>query len=217
MRTKYESLFAARLGAAGVVGVLRAPSAEQALIAVQAAVRGGLKAVEVTLTTPGAEAVLDDLSHTLPKGVLLGAGTVLSTTQAETAIASGATFLVSPHLGENILEVARYHSVSYVPGVLTPTEIVRALQLGVGVLKVFPIASAGGVSYLKHLRGPFPNLQVMVTGGVSPHQATSYREAGALAVGIGSNLFPEDALTTGDAHATEQVTPNALRVAGMSR
>jgi len=124
-----------------VVGVLRAPSAELALTALRAAVRGGLRALEVTFTTPGAEAVLRELARTLPEGVLLGAGTVLDAAQAEAAVESGAAFLVSPHLGEDVLEVARRHGVPYLPGVLTPTEVVRALHLGAEVLKVFPIGS----------------------------------------------------------------------------
>ncbi len=211
----YYQTFAQRLAGARIVGVVRAPSAELALTAVQAAVRGGLRAVEVTFTTPGAEMVLRELARTLPEGVLIGAGTVLDALQAEAALESGAAFLVSPHLGEDVLVVARRHGVPYLPGVLTPTEIVRALRLGAAVLKVFPVGSAGGAGYLGDLRGPFPDLRVMVTGGVTPGEVPAYRQAGALAVGLGSNLFPKDALAAGDADAVERATREALRQAGV--
>lgn len=196
--------------------MLRAPSAELALTAVQAAVRGGLRAVEVTFTTPGAETVLRELASTLPEGVLLGAGTVLTGAQAETAVASGAAFLVSPHLGEDVLAVARRYGVPYLPGVLTPTEVVRALSLGAEMVKVFPAGSAGGVAYLKDLLGPLPDLPALVTGGISPKEVPGYIEAGAVAVGLGSNLFPKGALAAGDADAVERATREALRQAGVS-
>jgi 2-dehydro-3-deoxyphosphogluconate aldolase/(4S)-4-hydroxy-2-oxoglutarate aldolase len=205
--------FAAHLEAAAVVGVLRAPSAELALTAVQAAVRGGLRAVEVTFTTPGAETVLRELASTLPEGVLLGAGTVLDAPQAEAAVENGAAFLVSPHLGEDVLVVARRHGVPYLPGVLTPTEIVRALRLGAAVLKVFPVSSAGGAGYLRDLWGPFPDLRVMVTGGRRARRSPRLPAGRALAVGLGSNLFPKDALAAGDADAVERTTREALRQA----
>jgi len=211
----FHQTFAQRLAGARIVGVVRAPSAERALVAVQAAVRRGLAAVEVTSTTPGAEAVLRELSLTLPEGILLGAGTVLTAAQAEAAVANGATFLVSPHLGEDVFRVSQAAGVPYVPGVLTPTEVVRAMRLGAEVLKVFPAGSAGGVAYLKDLLGPLPDLRVMVTGGISPEEVPAYLSAGALAVGLGSNLFPKQALAAGDVGAITAATGDALRRAGL--
>lgn len=147
-------VFAEKLARARVVGIVWAASPELALTGVRAAVAGGLQAVEVTFSTPDAGAVIQALSRTLPEGVLLGAGTVLNAAQAETAIMNGAGFLVSPHLGEDVLDVAQDAGVPYLPGVLTPTEIVWAKVLGVDMVKLFPVGSAGGVRYLKDLFGP---------------------------------------------------------------
>jgi len=198
------------LRAGGVVGVLRAADAASAVQATLAAVRGGLRAIELTFTTPGVTDALRELQARLGPGVALGAGTVLDARQAHEAIEAGAQFLVSPHLGEDVLEVALEAGVPYLPGVLTPTEIVRAQVLGAGMLKVFPAGSSGGVAYLRDLRGPFPDLQVMVTGGITPAEVPAYLGAGALAVGLGSNLFPGEALRAGDWAAVERATREAL-------
>lgn len=114
-----------------------------------------------------------------------------------------------------MFRVAQAAGVPYVPGVLTPTEVVRATRLGAAVLKVFPAGSAGGVAYLKDLLGPLPDLLVMVTGGISPEEVPAYLSAGALAVGLGSNLFPKQALAAGDAGAITAATGEALRRAGL--
>ena len=198
----------------GVVGVLRAPSATSAVAGSLAAVRGGLRAIELTFTTPDVGAALRQLKAELPDGVLLGAGTILNAQQAHEAIDAGAAFLVSPHLGEDVLEVSKAAGVPYLPGVLTPTEIVRARRLGAEVVKIFPAGSAGGAAYLKDLLGPFPDLQAMVTGGIQPAEVGTYRNAGALAVGLGSNLFPKAALQNGDWDAVEAATKAALAQAG---
>ena len=209
----------AALRGAGVVGVLRAPSAERAVAASLAAARGGLRAIELTFTTPQVGAALRELRGRLPAGVMLGAGTLTTAAQAHEAIEAGASFLVSPHLGEDVLEVAQAAGVPYLPGVLTPTEIVRARRLGAQMVKIFPAGSAGGAAYLKDLLGPFPDLQVMVTGGIQPAEVPTYRQAGALAVGLGSNLFPKSALQDKDAEAAsaeiERATRTALEQAGV--
>lgn len=192
------------------MGVLRAADAASAVQAALAAVRGGLRAIELTFTTPGMTDALRELQARLGPDVALGAGTVLSAGQAREALEAGAQFLVSPHLGEDVLEVALEAGVPYLPGVLTPTEIVRAQGLGAGMLKVFPAGSSGGAAYLKDLLGPFPGLQVMVTGGITPAEVPTYLGAGALAVGLGSNLFPGEALRAGNWAAVEGATREAL-------
>lgn len=204
----------AALREAKVVGVLRAPSARAAVEAALAAARGGLRAVELTFTTPGVLEALRELRERLP-AVLLGAGTVLGAREAEAAAGAGAAFLVSPHLGEDVLELCRARGVPYVPGVLTPTEVVRARALGAEVVKLFPAGSSGGIPYLKDLLGPFPDLQVMATGGIKPAEVPAYLRAGALAVGLGSNLFPRAALEAGDWAAVETATRQALAEAGV--
>jgi 2-dehydro-3-deoxyphosphogluconate aldolase / (4S)-4-hydroxy-2-oxoglutarate aldolase len=200
---------------AKVVGVLRASSAEMAVEASLAAARGGLQAIELTFTTPDAAKAIEALHSQLPN-LLLGAGSVMNGAQAEAAIRAGASFLVSPHLSEEVLRTARKFAVPYIPGVLTPNEIVWAQSLGCEILKIFPIGSSGGLAYLKDLRGPFPDLKVMVTGGVAPHEVPAYLSAGAAAVGLGSQFFPKVALETGDWTGIEAATRAALISAGVS-
>ena len=210
MSTTLNTQLPTHLREMGVVGVLRAPSAASAVAGSLAAVRGGLRAIELTFTTPDVGSALRQLKAELPAGVLLGAGTILNAEQAHEAIDAGAAFLVSPHLGEDVLDVAKAAGVPYLPGVLTPTEIVRARRLGAEVVKIFPAGSVGGAAYLKDLLGPFPDLQAMVTGGIQPAEVSTYRHAGALAVGLGSNLFPKVALQNDDWNAVEAATKAAL-------
>ncbi|HEU4741113.1 MAG TPA: bifunctional 4-hydroxy-2-oxoglutarate aldolase/2-dehydro-3-deoxy-phosphogluconate aldolase [Meiothermus sp.] len=201
---------------ARVVGVLRAPSASSAVEAALAAVRGGLRALELTFTTPGVSGALRELQERLSEDVLLGAGTVMSAPEAEAAIEAGARFLVSPHLGEDVLELCRARGIPYIPGVLTPTEIVRARSLGAEVVKVFPAGSSGGIHYLKDLLGPFPDLEILATGGIKPSEVPAYLQVGVLAVGLGSNLFPKTALEAGDWDTVEAATRQALGEAGVA-
>lgn len=199
------------LAQARVVGVLRAPSASSAIEAAQAAVRGGLRALEVALTTPGALEALRTLRTRLPGYVRLGAGTVMDTEQGRLALEAGAEFLVSPHLGEDLLALG----VPYVPGVLSPSEVVRALRLGATVVKIFPAGSSGGVAYIKDLLGPFPGLKILATGGIQPDEVPAYLQAEVLAVGLGSNLFPKSALEQGQWAAVETTTRQTLAAAGV--
>jgi 2-dehydro-3-deoxyphosphogluconate aldolase/(4S)-4-hydroxy-2-oxoglutarate aldolase len=203
----------AQLRAAGVIGVLRAPNAGAAIQAALAADRAGLRVLELTFTTPGCLEALPPLLAQVSSGTLIGMGTVLNAQQARDAIAAGAQFLVSPHVGEDILEVALETDTPYLPGVLTPTEIVSALRLGARILKLFPAASSGGAAYLRDLRGPFPTVQLVPTGGVQPHEVGVYRAAGALAVGLGSHLFSLEAMERGDWSAMERSARTHLQQA----
>lgn len=175
----------AELRAARVVGVLRARSVEDALERSARAVAAGLRCVEVTFTTPGAAAAIRKLAARHPS-VLVGAGTVLSERQASAAAAAGARFLVSPHLDARLLERAADLGVPFVPGALTPSEVQRARDLGAPIVKIFPAARVGGPRYLRDLLGPFSDLEIMATGGVTLDDASDYLAAGALAVGLGS-------------------------------
>lgn len=173
-----------------VVGVLRSDDPTRALKLARAAMRGRLRALEVTCTVPNAAQVIATLRLEEPS-CLIGAGTVLSAAQADEVIRAGADFLVSPHFGVEILEIARAANVPYIPGVLTPTEVAAALSAGCEIVKIFPIARAGGVAYLRDLRGPFPQLKAIVTGGVTSAEVSAYLRAGALSVGLGE-LFTGD-------------------------
>jgi 2-dehydro-3-deoxyphosphogluconate aldolase / (4S)-4-hydroxy-2-oxoglutarate aldolase len=201
------------LRAARIVGILRADDDEAAVHAAIASVHGGLRALEIAFTTPNAARVIADLRHRLPDNVLLGAGTVMNTEDARAALEAGAGFLVSPHFSKSVLEVALETGIPYLPGVLTPTEVVSALELGVHAVKLFPIGSSGGVSYLQDLLGPLPSLRALVTGGITPNDAPRYLRQGALAVGLGSKLFPVDAVRNRDGAVVTSATESALREA----
>jgi len=191
-----------RLGAVGVVAVIRSPSYDDALDVSRILVTAGIRAVEITWTTPAAAAVVTALRDELPPDVLLGAGSLRTPAHAAKAAAAGADFLVSagspPTLVSAMLETGRL----VLPGVLTPTEILAVADLGVQAVKLFP-ALAYGPSGLAALRGPFPDLGCMPTGGVDLDDVESWFAAGALAVGLGSALAParitdsEHALLTG--------------------
>lgn len=202
--------FTKQLRQARVVGVLRANDAETAYQAALVACQNGLAALEITYTTPQAAAVIERL-RSAGLSSLIGAGTVTNAAQAQEAIRAGAQFLVSPHLGEDVLKVAQDSGIPYVPGVLTPTEINRATELGAGMVKLFPAGSAGGPAYVKDLLGPFPHLKLMVTGGITPSEVPTYLQAGALAVGLGGHLFPKKALQEGDWPAVAVAVQQALQ------
>jgi 2-dehydro-3-deoxyphosphogluconate aldolase/(4S)-4-hydroxy-2-oxoglutarate aldolase len=201
-----------RLADAKVVGILRVQSADAAVQAGMAAANGGLKAIEVAFTTPNAALAIRQLREQLPPDVLLGAGTVMTADNAKKALDAGALFLASPHLNEAVLEASLSAAAHYIPGVLTPTEIARALALGAAMVKIFPIGALGGIDYLKDIFGPFPDLQVMATGGVAPGDVLGYLQAGARVVGLGSKFFPAAELQRGDWAGITASTRSALEM-----
>ncbi|HWG84868.1 MAG TPA: bifunctional 4-hydroxy-2-oxoglutarate aldolase/2-dehydro-3-deoxy-phosphogluconate aldolase [Deinococcales bacterium] len=205
---KTEQLLS-RLAESRIVGVLRSPTAEAAVQAALVSGRAGLRAIEVMFTTPGAPDALRRLRDELPSGTLLGAGTILNAAHARQAAAANVDFLTSPHLGEDVLDAAQGLGLPYLPGVLTPTEVTKALALGAVGIKLFP-AGASGNLYLRELFGPFPDLRVLVTGGITPDQVPSFIRSGAFAVGLGSYLFPRSLLESGDWTAVEGLTKAAL-------
>lgn len=189
----------AALEAARVVGVLRAASAEAALSLAERAIAAGLRAIEITYTIPEAGRVIEELANRHPE-LEVGAGTVTTGEQAAAACEAGASFLVSPHFAGAVHETARRRGVPYVPGALTPSEVTAAAAAGGGMVKVFPVARLGGASYVRDLLGPYPELVLMVTGGVSLDSAADYLRAGARVVGIGS-LFGLEPAALGEALA----------------
>lgn len=159
---------------------------------------GGIHSVEITVEGEGGFAAIESVSAT---GVAVGAGTVLGIAEADRAVESGATFLVSPHLEPELVSWAIERGVPIVPGGLTPTEIVSAWKLGPPAVKVFP-ASVGGPAYLRSLLGPYPDLQLIPTGGVSVDNIDQFLEAGAVAVGVGGWLTGLDDLAEVTRRAT---------------
>ena len=178
--------FLTRLAEVGVVAVIRAASIDAALAVSHALVRGGVLGIEITFSTPGAPAAIARARHELP-GALIGAGTVLDEASLRAACDAGASFLVSPHTDETLIAAARKRGVPFLPGALTPTEIVRAWQLGATCVKVFP-GSAVGPSYLKAIKAPLPHIALMPTGGVDEKNLGDWLAAGAIAVGMGGAL-----------------------------
>lgn len=178
-----------KLGEAGVVAVLRAPSAELAVRMVQALVAGGVRGIEVTYSTPGAVDVVRTLDGLYGEEILLGMGTLTDVGQARQAQEAGARFIVSPHCDPRLGESMVATGLLVMIGAFTPSEIVSSWRLGADVVKLFP-GSLGGPSYLRTLRGPFPDIPIMPTGGVTAENVGEWFAAGALAVGAGSELCP---------------------------
>ena len=178
-----------RIGDLGLVAVVRGESREAAMEVVSALVEGGVLGIEVTFTTPEAAQVMRDLNEEYGDDILLGAGTVITREQAEESAEAGATFLVSPGSDPQLLPAMLETGLLVLPGALTPTEVMVARSLGAGALKLFP-GSMGGPSHLKALRGPFPDVPFIPTGGVSPDNIADWFAAGAFAVGAGSALAP---------------------------
>jgi 2-dehydro-3-deoxyphosphogluconate aldolase/(4S)-4-hydroxy-2-oxoglutarate aldolase len=172
---------------AAVLAVIRAPSAEGAVAAADALIRGGIRGIEVTYSTPDVPRVLTTLAERHGDAVLLGAGTLRTPEDAAEAAEAGARFLVSPGIDETVVEAMRATGATVIAGALTPTEVMRAERLGADVVKIFP-ASLGGPGYLHALRGPFPDVPLMPTGGVSADNLGDWLAAGAIAVGAGSEL-----------------------------
>ena len=182
----------------GVIPVVRAESADQALRAVAAILAGGVSVLEVTMTVPGAIGVIEQLAKAFGAEALIGAGTVLDPETADKCIQAGAQFIVSPALNEETIAFCRTSDVAIFPGALTPTEVVRAWNAGADAVKVFPAGAVGGASYLKALKAPLPQIELIPTGGVSLKTAADFIKAGAMALGVGADLVDMAALREGN-------------------
>ena len=191
----------------GLVPVLRAESAEQALALADAIAAGGVTVLEVTMTVPGAIRVMRWLAEER-SDILIGAGTVLDAETARICILEGAQFVVSPALNLKTIEMCHRYSVAVLPGALTPTEIVTAWQAGADVIKVFPASAMGGAKYLKTLKAPLPQIEMIPTGGVSLSTAHEFLQAGAFALGVGADLVDAKAIAEGK---PEIITENARK------
>ena len=188
-----ESIFPNR-----IAGVIRAGDGQVAFRACLAAIEGGVGTVEVTTGVPDWPDVVRGLIAS-GGGVPVGVGTVVTAAMVEQAAAAGAAFLVTPYLVPEVAEAARRHDLLLVMGALTPTEIHQALHVhGAQVVKIFPIAAAGGAAYLRMVSGPMPGIPVWVSGGIEIDQVAEYLELGVKAVGLTTALFPPDAVSAGD-------------------
>ncbi len=192
----------------GLVPVVRASSADEAMQVIEAIKAGGVNVLEITMTVPGAVRVIEKVADKYGSEVLVGAGTVLDPETARACLLAGAQFIVSPALNLDTIAMCHRYSAPICPGVLTPTEVITAWSAGVDFVKVFPCGSVGGASYVKNLKGPFPQVKIIPTGGVSLTTAADFIKAGASALGVGTDLVDVKAIREGNAHI---VTERAMQ------
>ena len=195
-RQKQEVLAALREG--GIVPVIRADSADMALRIVDALVAGGIRTLEITMTVPDAIGAIKAVADRFGSSVLLGAGTVTSRALAEGSLDAGAEFIVTPCVVPDVIAVAKERDVAVLPGAMTPTEVFTAWSSGGDIIKIFPASNVGGASYLKALKGPFPQIPLCPTGGVNLQTIGEFVKAGASAVGVGGELVSKAAIDAGD-------------------
>jgi 2-dehydro-3-deoxyphosphogluconate aldolase/(4S)-4-hydroxy-2-oxoglutarate aldolase len=192
----------------GIVPVVRASSSAEACLAADAVHEGGIPIVEITMTVPGAIDVISELVKNCGSDVLVGAGTVLSADVARRCIDAGAEFLVSPGLNLQTVAFAAGEGKLIMAGALTPTEVMAAWDAGADFIKIFPCGQVGGAKYIKALKGPFPQIPFIPTGGVNLNTAAEFLEAGAVALGVGGELVQADALK---ANKPEIIAENARK------
>jgi 2-dehydro-3-deoxyphosphogluconate aldolase/(4S)-4-hydroxy-2-oxoglutarate aldolase len=182
-----------RIEEIGIIPAIRVSSAEDALFAVEAVSRGRIPIVEVTLTVPNAHRVISHLVQNAPD-VIVGAGGVNDVETARSCLEAGAKFLTSDGLDPEIVNFAVRKSVVTIPGTLTPSEVISAWKMGPDFVKVVPCAQVGGESYIRALKAMFPNVPLIAAGGVDQQTASGFILAGAVALGIGAELIPREAI-----------------------
>lgn len=172
----------------GIVAVVRAESADEAKRITEACMKGGVPAIELTFTVPGAHKVIEELaSYYKNDDIILGAGTVLDAETARVAILSGAEYIVSPYFDEDTIKLSNRYAVPCMPGCMTIHDVVKALELGCDIIKLFP-GDAFGPGMVKAIKGPIPQANIMPTGGVDVNNVGEWIKAGVVAVGAGSSL-----------------------------
>ncbi len=182
---------------AGIVAVIRMKEPDKLRAVVDAIAEGGVRALEITMTVPGAVDLIRQIAPTLPSGFIFGAGTVLDADTVARVVDAGAQFVVSPVFRRSVVETCRAHAVAALPGCFTPTEILDAWDAGADIVKIFP-ATALGASYVKDVRAPLPQVKLMPTGGVTVENAGDWIRAGAVAVGVGTSLLDTNAIAAGN-------------------
>ncbi len=202
-----------RIRELGVIAVVRGASCAAAVEVSGALIEGGVLCIEITFTTPEAHRAMHELNEEYGDRILLGAGTLTEPDQVEKAVEGRATFLVSPGCDPELLPLMQRTGLAVLSGVLTPSEIMLAARLGAGAVKLFP-GSLGGPSYLKALRGPFPEVSFVPTGGVSAENVADWFAAGAFAVGVGGALAPP---SLGKGWERERVVERAERLVAAVR
>ncbi|MCD6284755.1 MAG: bifunctional 4-hydroxy-2-oxoglutarate aldolase/2-dehydro-3-deoxy-phosphogluconate aldolase [Anaerolineae bacterium] len=176
---------------------MRAQTSDQLIAAADAIKDGGVRVIEVTMTTPGALAVIEEATRRYGEEVLFGAGSVLDAETARAAILAGAGFVVAPTLKVEVVALCNRYSIPVMPGIMTPTEALTAWEAGADMVKLFP-ASFGGPAMIKAIRAPLPQLEIVPVGGVSLDNAAEFIRKGAAALGVGSSLVNQKLLDAGD-------------------
>jgi 2-dehydro-3-deoxyphosphogluconate aldolase/(4S)-4-hydroxy-2-oxoglutarate aldolase len=201
----------------GIVPVVRTNSAEAAIRSIEAIYRGGIKVAEITMTVPGAIRALEKVADQFGDKIVLGAGTVLDPETARACMLAGAEFFVTPALDVATIEMAAKYGKPIMPGALTPTEVVTAWKAGGDIIKIFPAGNVGGPKYIKALRGPFPQIEMVPTGGVNLETAGEFLKAGACAVAVGGELVDPKTIKEGKYEVFEERARQYLAVIQKAR
>jgi 2-dehydro-3-deoxyphosphogluconate aldolase/(4S)-4-hydroxy-2-oxoglutarate aldolase len=201
----------------GIVPVVRTTSAENAIKAVEAIYNGGIRAAEITMTVPGAVRALEKVADKFGDKIVLGAGTVLDPETVRICMLAGAEFFVSPSLNLATIAMAKRYSKAVMPGALTPTEVLAAWDAGADIVKIFPCGNVGGAKYIKALRAPYPQIEMIPTGGVNLETAGDFLKAGACAVAVGGELVDAKSVKEGRFDAIEEKARQYLAVIAKAR
>lgn len=214
MQTKLELMN--RLTENGVVAVIRRIPREKAMEVAESLIEGDVNALEITIDNDDALKIIKDLNTEFQDRAIIGAGTVLDEVSAELAIRSGAKFIVSPNLKKEVIRTTLRHGKVSIPGVMTPTEMVEAVECGADIVKVFP-ASVGGPEFIKNINGPLPHIYIMPTGGIGLHNAEDFIKAGAIAIGVGGNLVDKKVISEGDYSKLTAIAREYVGIVRISR
>ncbi|WP_250122409.1 bifunctional 4-hydroxy-2-oxoglutarate aldolase/2-dehydro-3-deoxy-phosphogluconate aldolase [Chroococcidiopsis sp. CCMEE 29] len=192
------------------IAVIRAPKIDQGYQMAKAVASGGMQLIEITWNSDCPEQLISQLRSELP-ACTIGTGTLLTLDQMEQAIAAGAQFLFTPHVDPVMIQAAIHKGLPIIPGALSPTEIVTAWLAGASCVKVFPVQAMGGASYIKSLQAPLGHIPLIPTGGVTLENAKEFLAAGALAVGLSGQLFPQQLVTSGNWEAIAQLAQTFMQ------
>ncbi len=206
-----------RITADAIVPVIRASTEQKAFMAVDALRKGGISVVEVTLTVPGAEKVIESLRKNFDAELLVGAGTVIDVVGAQRCLDAGAQFIVSPGFDAATVEFVKSQKILMIAAGLTPTEIMTAWKSGADLVKVFPCNAVGGPAYIKSLKGPFPQIPLVPTGGVNLQTAADFIRAGSTALGVGGELVQAAALDSGKPGVITELAKQFLEIVREAR
>jgi 2-dehydro-3-deoxyphosphogluconate aldolase / (4S)-4-hydroxy-2-oxoglutarate aldolase len=216
-QAKSRASVVATLREVGIIPVIRADSAGAAVAVVETLMEAGLTVAEITMTVPDAIEAIASVSKRFGDKVLVGAGTVTDVETVRRALDAGAEFIVSPCLVPDVIAAARRADVAVLPGALTPTEVFEAFRQGGDMVKVFPAQNVGGAAYVRALRGPFPQIPLVPTGGVTLDHVGEMFKAGAAAVGVGSEMISKDALARHDYAAIGALASRFLEAVNQAR